>query len=279
MANSLPIEKWGLKETADWWSTLRAARQQVYGAATDLMLDLAGVHAGSRVLDVAAGTGESTLMAARRVGPIGHILAVDVSASMLNVAAESAHKEGLTNVETRVMNAEHLAALAADSFDSVICRLALMLFPNPTKALTEMRRVVKPGGKVGVIVHFALEKNPYVGIPFEIVRRLGNIPRPAPGEPWMYALGDPGALEKVYSSAGFMNVSTHTVSIRRRFPSAADAVENMRKGAGDVKELMNQLNEADRELVWTEIEKQFSRFVGPNGLEVPGEVLIGVGAK
>jgi SAM-dependent methyltransferase len=278
MANTLPTEKWGLKESADWWSAGQVSRQQTYGAATELMLELAGVQAGSRVLDVAAGTGESTLMAARRVGPTGHVLAADVSASMLNVATETARKEGLTNVETRVMNAENLA-LAADSFDAVICRMALMLFPNPVKALTEMRRAVKPGGKVGVIVHFAFEKNPYRRIPLEIVRRLGNIPPPAPGEPWMYALGDPGALEDVYRRAGFLNLSVQEVPINRRSRSAADAVRNMRKGAGDLKELMNRLSEADRELAWAEIEKQFSPFEGPNGLEVPGEVLIGVGTK
>ena len=278
MAYTLPTEKWGLKESADRWNAGRTRRQQIYGAATDMMLDLAGVQAGNRVLDVAAGTGESTLVAARRIGPTGYVLAVDASASMLNAATEAAHKEGLTNVETRVMNAQNLA-LAADSFDVVICRMALMLFPNPVKALAEMRRVVKPGGKVGVIVHFALEKNPYFGIPFEIVRRLGNIPPPAPGEPWMYALGDSGALENVYRSSGFMNVSTHKISIRRQFPSAADAVGNMRKGVGDFKELLNQLNEADREPVWAEIEEQFRRFEGPNGFEIPGEVLIGVGMK
>ena len=88
---------------------------------------------------------------------------------------EAARKEGLTNVETRVMNADNLA-LDADSFDAVICRIALMLFPNPAKALTEMRRVVKPRGKVAVIVHSVLEKNPYHGVFFQIVRRLGNIP-------------------------------------------------------------------------------------------------------
>ena len=83
------------------------------------------------------------------------------------------------------MNAENLG-LDADSFDAVICRIALMLFPNPAKALTEMRRVVKPGGKVAVIVYSALEKNPYHGIFYGILRRLGrNIPPPAPGEPWM----------------------------------------------------------------------------------------------
>ena len=278
MTNTLTSEKWGRKESADWWSSGQAARQQLYGAATEMMLDLASVQAGSRVLDVAAGTGESTLMAARRVGPKGHVLAADVSASMLNVAAEAARKESLTTVDTRVMNAENLE-LDADSFDAVICRMALMLFPNPAKALSEMHRVVKPGGKVAVTVHSALEKNPYHAIRQEIVRRLGNIPWPAPGEPWMFTLGEPGALEEVYRRADFRNLSVRVVPILRRLPSAAAAVENMRKGAGDLKEIITQLNEGDRERAWNEIAEQFKQFEGPNGLEIPGEVLIAVGTK
>jgi SAM-dependent methyltransferase len=275
---TLPREKWGLTESADWWSAGQVLRQQTLGAATEMMLEVANVQPGSRVLDVAAGTGEQTLMAARRVGPLGYVLAADVSASMLNVAAEAARKEGLTNVETRVADAENLA-LDADSFDAVICRTALMLFPNPAKALTEMRRMVKPGGKAAVIVFSALEKNPYHGIVFGIVQRLGSIPPPAPGEPWMYALGDPGALEDLYRRAGFLNASVHAVPIQRRFPSAADAIRTMRNSAGDLRELMSRLNEAERERAWVEIEEQLRRFEAPNGLEVPGEVIIGVGTK
>jgi SAM-dependent methyltransferase len=278
MADTLTSEKWGRKESADWWSAGQAARQQIYGAATEMMLDLAGVQAGSRVLDVAAGTGESTLMTARRVGPKGHVLAADVSASMLNVAAEAARQAGLANVETRVMNAENIE-LDSDSFDAVICRIALMLFSTPGKALNRMRRVVKPGGKVAVMVYAALERNPYHSIFQETVRRLGNIPWPAPGEPWMFALGAPGVLEGLYREAGFQNVSVHAAPIPRGFPSAAAAVGNMRKAAGDLKELMIQLNEADRERAWAEIAEQFKRFEGPNGFEIPGEALIGVGTK
>ena len=278
MADTRTPEKWGLKESADWWSAGQAARQQIYGAATEMMLDLAGVQGGIRVLDVAAGTGESTLMAAHRVGPKGHVIAVDVSASMLNVAAEVARQAGLANVETRVMNAENIE-LDSDSFDAVICRMALMLFPNPAKALGEMHRVVKPGGKVAVMVHSGLEKNPYHEIRQEAVRRLGNIPWPAPAEPWMFALGAPGVLEGLYREAGFQNVSVRAAPIPRRFPSAAAAVGNMKKGAGDLKELMTQLKQADREIAWAEIEEKFKRFEGPNGFEAPGEVLIGVGTK
>jgi SAM-dependent methyltransferase len=275
---TIPQEKWRLRETTDWWSSGQASRQQIYGTATEMMLDLASVQGGSHVLDVAAGTGESTLMAAGRVGPTGYVLAADIAASMRSVAAEAARKERLTNVETRVMNAENLA-LDADSFDAVICRIALMLFPKPAKALTEMRRVVKPGGKVAAMVYAALEKNPYHGIFYGVVRRLGKIPPPAPGEPWMYALGDLGALEDVYRRAGFLNVSVHAVPIPRRFPSAADAMRSMRNSAGDLRELMSRLHDADRELAWAEIAQQLRQFEGPNGFEAPGEVLIGVGTK
>jgi ubiquinone/menaquinone biosynthesis C-methylase UbiE len=274
---TLTREQWG-KERADWWSAAQARRGQIYGAATEMMLDLAVVQPGSRVLDVAAGTGEQTLIAVRRVGPTGYVLATDHSSSMLNVATEAARKEGLKNVETRVMNAEDLA-LDADSFDAVISRLALMLFSNPAKALTEMRRVVKPGGKVAAIVFSALAKNPYYGIVFGIAQRIGNIPPPAPGEPWMFALGDPGALEDVYKRAGFLNVPVHTVVIQRRFASTADAIRHMQNSLGDTRELMNRLTEAQRESAYVEIQEQLSRFEGPNGLEVPGEVLIGVGTK
>src|SRR5215471_13358155 len=191
---TLPREKWELKERADWWRAGQAARQQIIGAATEKMLDLAGVQVGSRVLDVAAGTGESTLMAAQRVGGRGYVLATDQSSSMLSVAAEMARKESLTNVEARVMNAENLE-LDVDSFDAVICRQALMLFPNPAKGLTEMRRVVKPEGKVAVIVFSAVEKNPYHGIVVPMIQRVGKNPPPSPSQPCMVPQEHPGEHE------------------------------------------------------------------------------------
>jgi SAM-dependent methyltransferase len=194
---------------------------------------------------------------------------------MLNVAAEAARKEGLTNIETRVMDAENLA-LDVDSFDAVICRIALHHFP---KALTEMRRVVKAGGKVAVIVYSALEKNPYYGIIFGTAQCLGNIPLPALGEPRMCALGDPGKLEDLYMRAGFLNVSVQALPIQQRFPSVAEAILTVRNSAGYLRELMSRLNETKRDRAWGEIAEQLRRFEGPNGLEIPGEVLIGVGTK
>jgi ubiquinone/menaquinone biosynthesis C-methylase UbiE len=85
MATTLAPEKWGLKESADWWSAGEALRQQTLGAATEMMLDVASVQAGSRVLDVAAGSGESSLMAARHVGLTGYVLAADIRLACLTL--------------------------------------------------------------------------------------------------------------------------------------------------------------------------------------------------
>src|SRR5687768_5540415 len=81
------------------WQSGAALRAQAFGPATDLMMDLAGLKAGDHVLDIAAGTGDTSLIAARRVGPTGHVLATDLSPSMLEVAEEELRKAGLANVE------------------------------------------------------------------------------------------------------------------------------------------------------------------------------------
>src|SRR5919108_5091436 len=91
---------WGSQEIAEHWSRSQARRDEVIRPATEMMLDLANLQSGNRVLDVAAGTGDQTLMAARRVGPTGYVLATDLSTSMLKLAAEAVRNAGLTNVET-----------------------------------------------------------------------------------------------------------------------------------------------------------------------------------
>lgn len=130
----------GAADVAEGWQRRKAQRAKVNAFADEMMLDLANLRAGSRVLDVAAGTGEQTIRAAQRVGLSGYVLATDVSASMLNLAAAAIRDAGLSNVETRVMDAANID-LEADSFDAVICRQGLMLFPESDKALVGMRRV------------------------------------------------------------------------------------------------------------------------------------------
>ena len=268
---TLPREKWGLTEIADRWSAGQGLRQQIFGAATETMLDVANVQPGSRVLDVAAGTGESTLMAARRVGPTGYVLAADISASMLKLAADAARDTGLTNVETRVMDAKNID-LDADSFDAVLCQLGLMLFSNPTNVLRAMRRVLRPGGKVAALVFSTAENNPYQGIPLGVARRFGSTPLP------LFSLGETDVLENTLRQSGLRNISVRAANFRRNFSSTAEVIRRLKESAF-LREAVETLGEAEREPAWAEIERQLSQFEGPNGVEIPGEFLIGVGTK
>ena len=263
-------------EVAEQWRGSKARRGKVNAAANEMLLELANLYPGNRVLDVAAGTGDQTLIAAERVGPTGHVLATDISANMLKLASDAAREAGLTNVEVREMDAEKID-LDENSFDAVICRQGLMFFPNPVKALTGMRRVVKPQGKVAALVWSAEEKNPYQGIPFAVVRRIGKIPAPTPGQPGLFKLGDPTLLEGLFKEAGFFDIAVHAVTLRRRFASAEKASQTLENPV--LRQLMAKLSEAEREQAWDEIKRELRQFEGANGCEMTGEMLIGVGTK
>jgi ubiquinone/menaquinone biosynthesis C-methylase UbiE len=265
-------------DVAEQYERGKAQRDEVNAPANEMMLDLANLRAGNRVLDVAAGTGDQTLLAARRVGPTGYVLATDLSTSMLNLAGEAVRNAGLTNVETRVMDAENID-LDPDSFDAVICRMGLMLFSNPVKSLIEMHRVVKPRGKVAALVWSTEEKNPCRGVPVAIFRRLGSDFSAVPGLHLMFTLGDRGILEDTFRAGGFHEVAVHAVTTRWRFSSITDAIRATKDSFLGLQRIMAPLSDADRELAWSEIEKQLQQFDGPNGFDAPGEVLIGVGTK
>jgi len=113
----------------------------------------------------------------RRVGPTGYVLATDIAASMVGLTAAAARRAGLTNVGTRVMDAQSLD-VDAESFDAVISRFGLMLIADPHKALTEIRRVLRGDGRVAAIVFSTPDQCPYLSIPHLIARRVGRLALP-----------------------------------------------------------------------------------------------------
>jgi len=255
---------------AERWSRTQAERSETLGPATERMLDLADIRTGNRVLDVAAGTGDQTLLAAQRVGPNGYVLATDISTNMLNAAADAIRRAGLTNVETRVMDGGNIE-LVAESFDAVICRMGLQNFPDPPKALRGMHRVVKPGGKVAALQYSTAEKNPFLGVTATVAHRRGMPTRN------MFNLSGPGVLEKAFRDGGFLDAAVHTVSTQRRFPPSTEIIRRLE--GSESGRYIAKLHDAEREQAWAEVEQQLRRFEGPNGWEFPGEVLIAVGTK
>lgn len=264
---------------AEAWHRWGPFLYQWLGAATERMLDLTAVRAGSRVLDVAAGAGEQTLTAARRAGPAGHVLATDLSPAILGYAAAAAEQAGLAQVATRVLDGEALDVLPADSFDAVISRVGLIYFPDQQRALAGMKRALKPGGRVGAIVYSTPERNAFFSIPVGIIRRRAKLPPPLSGQPGPFSLGADGALAATFECAGFRDVVVEKMGAPVRLPSAAECVRFERESFGALHQMMATLSEAERADTWREIEQELRRFEGPDGFVGPCEMLVGVAVK
>src|SRR5688572_19425944 len=176
------------------------------GPATDAMLDMAAIGPGARVLDVAAGAGEQTLAAARRVGAEGHVLATDISPAILRFALRAAREAGLDNVETLELDGERHDTLPEASFDAAISRVGLIYFPDQQRALAGIRRALKPGGRFAAVVYSTPDKNPFFSVPVGIIRRRAQLPPPLPGQPGPFSLGAEGVLAATLEQGGFRAV-------------------------------------------------------------------------
>jgi len=263
---------------ADSWNAWSPTLERWLSSATELMLDMAGVTARARVLDVAAGAGGQTLAAARRVGTRGAVLATDISPTILRHAARSAAEAGLGNVATRVMDGEDLD-VEPGTFDAVVSRVGLIYFPDQQAALAGMHRALRPGGRVAAIVYSTPERNGFFSIPVSIIRRRAELPPPAAGQPGPFSLGAQGALASELTKAGFRDVEVEVVAAPLRLPSAAECVRFERESFGALHQMLAGLDERGREGAWSEIADELGRLEGPEGFVGPCELVVAAGTK
>lgn len=263
-------------EAWDRWSPLLS---RWLGPATEMMFDMTAIQSGSRVLDVAAGAGEQTIAAARRVGPTGYVLASDISSGILEFAAENARLAGLTNIETIIKDGEALGEIEADPFDAVISRVGLIYFPDQHKALTGMREQLRNGGRVGAITYAGAELNGFFSVPVGIIRRRAKLPAPLPGQPGPFSLGDPKVLKQRFVDAGFRDVEVERVNAPVRLGSALECLQFEQESFGALHQMLGGLSAAEQDDAWAEIEEALGAFETNGKFEGPCEMLVAVGTK
>ena len=172
---------------------------------TERLFELADIHPGERVLELACGPGGAGLDAAEHVGPTGEVVISDVVAEMTSIAAARAKARGLGNVRTRVLDLEEIAEPDA-SFDVVLCREGLMFAADPARAAREIRRVLRPGGRAAISVWGPRERNPWLGLVMDAVSAQTGRTIPPQGVPGPFSLGDSDALAVVLRDAGLADV-------------------------------------------------------------------------
>jgi SAM-dependent methyltransferase len=275
---SEPTQLWASCDAAARWRRTAAERQRAVGAATQQMLDTLQLQPGFRVLDLAAGTGDTSILAAQRVGPRGSVLAVDISAAMLQQAEAAARDEGLTTIHTLVADIQALE-LAPQSFDAALARFGLMFLSDPVEGMRRINRALKPRARLAALVWATEERNPFISIPLAAARRLNQLP--TEGSPLRRALslGGPGVFERMLREAGFMDVEVKPTPIPREFESIDGAVESIRSNSALVRELMAGLDDSGQQNLLAEIRRQLAAFARNDGrCVVPGEALLGVAA-
>ncbi|HVX95912.1 MAG TPA: class I SAM-dependent methyltransferase [Polyangia bacterium] len=172
------------------WRAYDRMEARLTTALSERMLDLAGLGAGMRVLDLATGRGEPAIPAAHRVGPSGAVLGIDVSESMLAIARQRAREEGVTNLELRAMDAASLEGIPSAHFHSALVRWGLMYMDSPVAALAGARRAVVPGGAVVVAVLAEPERCSYFDLPRRVLARYRSLPPIDPASPGPFRYAD-----------------------------------------------------------------------------------------
>jgi SAM-dependent methyltransferase len=262
------------EEAAPGWVRRQDIVREFGAPVSTWMIDAILPQPGHRVLELAAGLGETGLLAAELVAPIGGVIISDQAEAMLHGARERAEALGLTNVEFQVLNAEWID-LPVASVDAVLCRWGYMLMSDPQTALGETRRVLRPGGRVALAVWDAPEHNPWAALPAGELRRRELLAAPAPGAPGQFALGERGRVQELLERAGFTEVRVDALELRRRHASFDELWEAtldlsrifhdavMGRPADELAEIRASL--ADR----------FARFASPDGsLDIPARTLV-----
>jgi ubiquinone/menaquinone biosynthesis C-methylase UbiE len=262
------VQRYGWNKAASsyesFWSTqLRPAQ--------DLMLELAALRPGERVLDIACGTGLVTFRAADAVGSTGFVAASDISEDMVASVATAAASRGI-NGDFRRMDAETIEH-PDDDFDAVLCGLGLMYVAEPPNAIREMRRVLKPGGRAAAAVWGARKNCGWAEI-FPIVER-----RTASDVcPMFFQLGTGSTMADEFRAAGFSEVREERISVPIVFPTADAAIGAAFIG-GPVALAHSRFDDPTRKSAYAEYLASIEPFRNGNAYHVPGEFVAIVARK
>jgi len=243
-----------------WWPLFERAAQSV----SNRLVELAKIKPGNRVLDIATGTGEPAITAARAVGPNGRVIGVDHSPGMLEVARRRASALGLTNVEYREGDAASLHEPPA-SFDAVVCRWGLMFVPDLTAAVRGIHAMLKPGASLATAVWDTGDKVPMITIGGPQVRAMLGIPPPPAGTPNPMILADTSILERALTNAGFHDFKVEPMNVTFEFDSPEKFLESRKDISYDFRNAMaSQPPEMQRKLEEVVI-KEARPYVGADG--------------
>jgi SAM-dependent methyltransferase len=263
-------ERW--EAAAHGWSTRREAFQAAAAPVSAWLVDAVQPQPGQTVLELAAGPGDTGLLAAELVRPHGKLILTDGAEAMVEVARARTEELGLTDVvEARPMELEWID-LPTASVDAALCRWGYMLLADPEAALRETRRVLRPGGRVALSAWAAPEANPWsMG---RLLLDQGVMQPRDPAEPGPFALADPDRIRELLQDAGFDEIVLDAVDFAFTAPDADSWWEHQLDCSPTLVESVRDLSPADHYRLRDAVDAFLERFAQADGsLRIPARTL------
>jgi SAM-dependent methyltransferase len=264
----------GWERVSPGWKATREGFQRVAMPVSSWMIEAIHPQPAHRVLELAAGLGDTGLLAAELVAAGGSVIITDASEGMIEAAREHAEEVGTRNVELRTMQAEWID-LPAASVDGVLCRFGYMLLVDPEAALRETRRVLKPGGRVALAVWAQMDRNPWMKILREILIERELMPPPPSDAPGPMALAAPGAVEELLGTAGFTEMEVESLELAFEVASLDEWWEYATQTSPGVSEAIRDLTPAEHYALRDAVDAGYAAYVRDDGsIEIPALALV-----
>jgi SAM-dependent methyltransferase len=269
---------WGsqyrLVATEKWKANSAAMGQAATAALTEYAQPLPGMN----VLDLASGTGEPAISLAQAVGAQGHVTATDLSAELLEIAAQRARDRGLNNFTIQTADA-HALSFPDNNFDLATSRFGVMFFRNPVAALRELLRVLRPGARACFLAWGSFDQ-PYWRSMIGIVHQHVGGPLLQPHGPNPFRFSTPGSLSAILQAAGFANVEEETRTVPWIWPGSADEVwEYARAVSVPFRPLLERVPADLWPKINADVQNELRQYCQPSGLAFGASVVFASGKK
>lgn len=277
---SASLDNW--EEAASGWVRRQELLRELAAPVSHWMIQAIAPQPGQRVLELAAGLGETGMLAAELVAPHGGVIVSDQAEAMLEGARARAVQLGLSNVEFQVLNAEWID-LPVASVDAVLCRWGYMLMADPAAALAETRRVLVSGGHLALAVWDEIAHNPWALLPALELNERGLAAWPhesSPALPGPFALGRPGLLVEMLKQAGFTDVDVQAIDLTRRHASFQEMWDTTLDLSRPFHDTVLSRSAGEIEQIRTALAGRFTQYTSAEGaIEIPARTLVALASS
>ena len=240
-----------------WWMMTEKAAARV----SKRLIELAEIKPGSKVLDLATGIGEPSLTVGQIVKTNGHVLAVDISPHMLQIAKERAISLGLQGVVDFKEGDTETINLPPSTFDAALCRFGLMFIPDLTAGLSNIHKSLVDGGRLAAAVWGSPEKVPFISLALSTVLKETGSQLPA-GIPGPFSLSNENNLKAAFVKSGYRDIAIERVDVIFEFDSADTFTKFTCETAAPVQTILSHQTVERRKEVLSAVIEEVRKYIG-----------------